>query len=100
MKEFNQIKKHRNEIYKTYLANIIQNNNIKCLIEKDKKKDPVMWLFTILTPYKDIIQKYLRNKNIETNQNMVIVFKYFKEFPLKTSKLNSYKLFEYLAGQL
>ncbi|MDC0619460.1 DegT/DnrJ/EryC1/StrS family aminotransferase [Candidatus Pelagibacter ubique] len=68
MKEFNQIKKHRNEIYKTYLANIIQNNNIKCLIEKDKKKDPVMWLFTILTPYKDIIQKYLRNKNIETNQ--------------------------------
>ena len=68
MKEFNQIKKHRNEIYRTYLANINQNKKIKCLIEKDKKKDPVMWLFTILTPYKDIIQKYLRNKNIETNQ--------------------------------
>ena len=36
----------------------------------------------------------------EKDQNMVRVFKYFKEFPLKTSKLNSYKLFEYLAGQL
>lgn len=36
----------------------------------------------------------------ETNRNMEIVFKYFQEFPLKTSKLNSFKLFQYLAGQL
>ena len=68
MKEFNHIKKHRNQIYRTYLKNINQSNEIKCLIEEDKKNDPVMWLFTILTPYKDIIQKHLRSKNIETNQ--------------------------------
>ncbi|MDC0615780.1 aminotransferase class V-fold PLP-dependent enzyme [Candidatus Pelagibacter sp.] len=68
MKEFNQIKRHRNLIYKTYLKNINQSNKIKCLIEKNNKTDPVMWLFTIITPYKDLIQKYLRSRNIETNQ--------------------------------
>ena len=26
------------------------------------------WLFTIVSPYKDILQKKLREKNIETNQ--------------------------------
>ena len=27
-----------------------------------------MWLFTIISPFKDILQKKLREKNIETNQ--------------------------------
>jgi perosamine synthetase len=27
-----------------------------------------MWLFTVITPYKDLLQKKLREKNIETNQ--------------------------------
>ena len=27
-----------------------------------------MWLFTIISPFKDLIQKKLRQKNIETNQ--------------------------------
>ena len=37
-------------------------------INTDKQSNPVMWLFTIITPFKDLIQKKLRAKNIETNQ--------------------------------
>ena len=62
------MKKHRNSIYKTYLKNIVQNNKIQCIQTLDKKADEVMWLFTIVSPYKDILQKKLREKNIETNQ--------------------------------
>ena len=68
IKEFSQIKKHRNLIYKTYLRNINQNKNLRCLISTDKYSDEVMWLFTIVSPFKDLIQKQLRKKNIETNQ--------------------------------
>ena len=68
MKEYKKIKKHRNSIYKTYLKNIVQNNKIQCIQALDKKADEVMWLFTIVSPYKDILQKKLREKNIETNQ--------------------------------
>ena len=68
MKEYKKIKKHRNSIYKTYLKNIIQNNKIQCIQTLDKNADEVMWLFTIISPYKDILQKKLREKNIETNQ--------------------------------
>ena len=68
MKEYKKIKKHRNSIYKTYLKNIVQNNKIQCIQTLDKKADEVMWLFTIVSPYKDILQKKLREKNIETNQ--------------------------------
>jgi len=94
MKEFNQIKKHRNQIYNTYLNNINQNHKIKCLIEKDKKKDPVMWLFTILSPHKDMIQKYLRGKNIETNQVHFRNdrYKIFKKFINKNKFINMDKL--------
>jgi perosamine synthetase len=82
IKEFNAIKKHRNLIYKTYIKNIIQNKNIRCLSNDDKKSDPVMWLFTIISPFKDLIQKKLRIKNIETNQvhfrnDMYSIFKKF-----------------------
>ena len=34
----------------------------------DKKADEVMWLFTIISQHKDLLQKKLREKNIETNQ--------------------------------
>jgi len=68
IKEFKSIKSHRNLIYKTYLNNINQNNKINCIKSYDKKSDEVMWLFTILTPYKDLLQNKLRNKKIETNQ--------------------------------
>jgi len=68
IKEFNFIKRHRNLIYKIYSKNIIQNKNIRCITSADKNSDEVMWLFTIVSPYKDILQKILRKKNIETNQ--------------------------------
>ena len=82
IKEFKKIKAHRNLIYKTYIKFIKQNKNLRCLISNDKKADPVMWLFTIISPFKDLIQKKLRNKNIETNQvhfrnDMYSVFKKF-----------------------
>ena len=82
IKEFKKIKTHRNSIYKTYIKSIKQNKNLRCLISNDKKADPVMWLFTIISPFKDLIQKKLRNKNIETNQvhfrnDMYSVFKKF-----------------------
>ena len=43
-----------------------------------------MWLFTIISPFKDLIQKQLRNKNIETNQvhfrnDMYSIFKKFSK---------------------
>ena len=82
IKEFNAIKAHRNLIYKTYIKDIKQNKNLRCLTNNEKKSSPVMWLFTIITPYKDLIQKKLRIKNIETNQvhfrnDMYSIFKKF-----------------------
>ena len=82
MKEFNFIKYHRNLIYKTYLKNIVQNEKIKCIQSNDKNADEVMWLFTIISKHKDLIQKKLREKKIETNQvhfrnDMYSIFKKF-----------------------
>jgi len=68
MREYKSIRSHRNSIYKTYLKYIIQNKKIKCVQSMDKNAEEVMWLFTIITPYKDLLQKKLREKNIETNQ--------------------------------
>ena len=68
MKEYKKIKKHRDLIYKTYLKNIVQNDKIQCIQALDKKADEVMWLFTIISQHKDLLQKKLREKNIETNQ--------------------------------
>ena len=68
MKEYKSIRSHRNLIYKTYLKYIIQNKKIKCVQSIDKNAEEVMWLFTVITPYKDLLQKKLREKNIETNQ--------------------------------
>jgi len=84
MKEFNTIKAHRNLIYRTYIKNINQNKYLRCLTNNDKKSDPVMWLFTIITPFKDLIQKKLRNKGIESNQvhfrnDMYSIFKKFSK---------------------
>ena len=90
IKEFDLIKKHRNLIYKTYLDNIVQSKFLQCIISNDKKSDEVMWLFTIVSPYKDIIQKELRKKNIETNQVHFRNDKYsiFKKFVKNTEFKN------------
>ena len=68
MREYKSIRTHRNSIYKTYLKYIIQNKKIKCVQSIDKNAEEVMWLFTVITPYKDLLQKKLRERNIETNQ--------------------------------
>lgn len=68
MNEFSFIKSHRNKIYKTYVKNINQSKNLKCVVSINKKADEVMWLFTIISPHKDILQRELRKKYIETNQ--------------------------------
>ena len=49
-----------------------------------------MWLFTLISPFKDLIQKKLRIKNIETNQvhfrnDMYSIFKKFT----KNKKFNN-----------
>jgi dTDP-4-amino-4,6-dideoxygalactose transaminase len=84
IKEFKKIKAHRNLIYKTYIKFIKQSKKLRCLTSDNKKADPVMWLFTIISPFKDLIQKQLRNKNIETNQvhfrnDMYSIFKKFSK---------------------
>ena len=68
IKEFNKIKKHRNKIYQIYSKNINFGKKIDFLKNQDPKTSCVMWLFTILSPYKDLLQKHLRNYKIETNQ--------------------------------
>ena len=53
-----------------------------------------MWLFTILSPHKDMIQKYLRGKNIESNQVHFRNdrYKIFKKFINKDKFRNMDKL--------
>ena len=94
IKEFNKIKSHRNLICKTYLKKIDKNNNIKFLTNTNKKIKPVMWLFTILTPFKDLLQKKLRQKKIETNQVHFRNDKYsiFKKFVKKNKFPNMDKI--------
>tara|TARA_A100001015_G_C15007898_1_gene721634 strand:+ start:125 stop:1288 length:1164 start_codon:yes stop_codon:yes gene_type:complete len=94
MKEYKLIKSHRNSIYKTYIKNIIQNEKIKCVQAVDKNAKEVMWLFTIISCYKDIIQKKLRQKNIETNQVHFRNDKYsiFKKFSKNKTFVNMDKL--------
>ena len=84
MREYKSIRSHRNSIYKTYLKYIFQNKKIKCVQSIDKNAEEVMWLFTVITPYKDLLQKKLREKNIETNQvhfrnDRYSIFKKFKK---------------------
>ncbi len=94
IKEFNKIKNKRNSIYKTYLKYINFNNKIRCLKNLDKKVSPVIWLFTIISPYKDLIQKKLRKYKIETNQVHFRNDKYsiFKSFSQKKKFINMDKL--------
>ena len=94
IKEFNKIKSHRNLICKTYLKKIDKNNNIRFLANTNKKIKPVMWLFTILTPFKDLLQKKLRQKKIETNQVHFRNDKYsiFKKFVKKNKFPNMDKI--------
>ena len=96
--EFNKIKKHRNKIYDIYSKNLSNNNKITYLKNNDIKSKCVMWLFTILTPYKDLLQKKLRQLKVETNQvhfrnDRYSIFKKFtknKKFPNMEKLQNQY----------
>ena len=96
--EFNKIKKHRNKIYDIYSKNLSNNNKISYLKNNDIKSKCVMWLFTILTPYKDLLQKKLRQLKVETNQvhfrnDRYSIFKKFtknKKFPNMEKLQNQY----------
>ena len=68
LKEFNNIIKHRQKIYKTYLKELSKNKKVQCIHDYDKKKSHGAWLFTICVSNKDYVQKKLRQHNIETNQ--------------------------------
>ena len=96
--EFSKIKNHRNKIYQIYSKNINFSKKINFLKNIDKKANCVMWLFTILTPYKDILQKKLRNFKIESNQvhfrnDRYSIFKKYiknKKFPNMQKLQNQY----------
>jgi len=94
IKEFNFIKKHRNMIYETYLKYINQNDDIRCIQSHDINYKPVMWLFTIVSKYKNILQKKLRDKLIETNQVHFRNDKYsiFKKYAVNKKFKNMDKL--------
>ena len=68
LKEFNNIIKHRQKIYKIYLKELSKNKKVQCIHDYDKKKSHGAWLFTISVSNKDFVQKKLRQHNIETNQ--------------------------------
>jgi perosamine synthetase len=66
--DFKKIINHRLKIYNIYLKHLSKNPNLICIHDYDKKKKCAAWLFTILTKKKNLLQKKLRLKNIETNQ--------------------------------
>ena len=98
MKEFNKIKKLRNNIHNLYVKRLSNTPHLRCLKNSNPKVKPVIWLTTILTEYKDHLQKELRSKLIETNQvhfrnDRYSIFKKFcrnKKFPNMDKVENNY----------
>ena len=68
LNDFKKVLKHRQDIFKIYLDKLGSNKNILCVNKDDKKRTHAAWLFTIISRKKDLIQKKLREKKIETNQ--------------------------------
>ena len=98
MKEFNKIKKIRNNIHDLYVNKLSKTPHLRCLKNSNPKINPVIWLTTILTDFKDHLQKKLRSKLIETNQvhfrnDRYSIFKKFcknKKFPNMDKIENKY----------
>ena len=88
LKEFSKIKKHRKKIFSIYEKNLKNNKKVK-VVNSVGKFTHSNWLFTILVDKKDLLQKKLRQSNIETNQvhfrnDRYSIFKKFvknKKFP-------------------
>ena len=68
LKDFKKILKHRKDIFSIYLDKLGNNKNILCVNKEDKKRTHAAWLFTLISRKKDLIQKKLREKKIESNQ--------------------------------
>ena len=68
LKDFKKILSHRQKVFQIYLDKLNNNKNILCVNKDDGKRTHAAWLFTIITNKKDLIQKKLREKKIETNQ--------------------------------
>ena len=89
LNEFRKVLSHRQKIFNIYLDKLSKNKNILCVHKADKKRTHAAWLFTIITNKKDLLQKKLREKRIETNQvhfrnDKYSIFKNFvkgKKFP-------------------
>ena len=88
LKEFSKIKQHRKKIFSIYEKNLKNNKKVKVVTSVGKFTHS-NWLFTILVDKKDLLQKKLRQSNIETNQvhfrnDRYSIFKKFvknKKFP-------------------
>lgn len=88
LKEFSKIKQHRKKIFSIYEKNLKNNKKVK-VVNSVGKFTHSNWLFTILVDKKDLLQKKLRQSNIETNQvhfrnDRYSIFKKFvknKKFP-------------------
>ena len=68
LKDFKKILKHRKDIFNIYLDKLGNNKNILCVNKEDKKRTHAAWLLTLISRKKDLIQKKLREKKIESNQ--------------------------------
>ena len=98
LNEFRKVLSHRQKIFNIYLDKLSKNKNILCVHKDDKKRTHAAWLFTIITNKKDLLQKKLREKRIETNQvhfrnDKYSIFKNFvkgKKFPNMDYAENKY----------
>ena len=68
LKDFKKVLKHRKDIFNIYLDKLANNKNILCVNKDDKKRTHAAWLFTLISRKKDLIQKKLKEKRIESNQ--------------------------------
>ena len=68
LKDFKKVLTHRQKIFDVYLENLAKNKNLFCVHKNDGKRTHAAWLFTIISRKKDLIQKKLREKRIETNK--------------------------------
>ena len=67
IKEFKKIDNCRKLIFDTYTKILRKNTNVT-IVDSSEVKGHAHWLFTILIDKKDLLQKKLREKLIETNQ--------------------------------
>ena len=67
IKEFKKIDNCRELIFNTYKKILKKNTNVT-IVDSNDVKGHAHWLFTILIDKKDLLQKKLRDKLIETNQ--------------------------------